>query len=233
MAVSKLNDDDAGFLAAKPETGMGFQLIRATIGGHTGRFLVLNSQYLVPASDRKEMMSHLHEIASQEDVKTLDQLKDVEEVPLSDRERVKVKVIASRLDDTIPTLERVQDLLNEQALLSIQHSAEPAAYFRFSADRSDRRVDPKTGDFAAGTYATTYNDLRMVPSGFSAVGRYALPNPLSAKYVYPIVTSATNKKPIHIGTVVPNFGQAGGGVEVCFPKGAKMITGIPHPIPRG
>ena len=78
-----------------------------------------------------------------------------------------------------------------------------------------------------GTYATTYNDIRMVPSGFAAVGRYALPNPLSSKYAYVILTDTV---PQIVGTTVPNFGQAGGGVDVLFKNGALAKYGVPHEI---
>jgi hypothetical protein len=87
----------------------------------------------------------------------------------------------------------------------------PRSYYRFSTYVRDKRVDNR--GFRPGTYATTYSDLHFVPSGYAAVGRYALPNPASARFVYQIVTQTV---PILIGTATPNFGQAGGGVEVLF-----------------
>lgn len=91
------------------------------------------------------------------------------------------------------------------------------AYYRFSAFSIDKRREPDTGNYLPGTYATTYNDIHHVPSGFAAVGRYALPNPAAARFIHPIVTF---DQPTHTGTATPNFGQAGGGVEVHFANGA-------------
>jgi hypothetical protein len=87
----------------------------------------------------------------------------------------------------------------------------------------------KEGSFTNGTYATTFNDLRMVPSGLAAVGRYALPLPDAARYTYSIVTNG----PHRMGTALPNYGQAGGGVEVCFPNGAEPLPGRPHTMELG
>ena len=83
--------------------------------------------------------------------------------------------------------------------------------------RHDRRIRPD-GSVLPGTYATTENDARMAPSGLAAVGRYALPNPVPAVHRFLLVPP----QPVQIfcGTVAPNFGQAGGGVEVRFDRGA-------------
>jgi hypothetical protein len=104
----------------------------------------------------------------------------------------------------------------------------PLSYYRFSAYYRDRRVE-RTG-FRPGTYATTYNDLHYVPSGFAAVGRYALPNPASAKYVFQIVTFA---KPDLMGTATPNYSQAGGGVEVYFKNAARNASDCSFMINAG
>jgi hypothetical protein len=87
-------------------------------------------------------------------------------------------------------------------------------FHRFSAYSPDKRVDPWTGDFLAGTYATTDSDFALVPSGLAAVGRFALPNILPASYHYQI--EAPVGTPVTSGTVAPAFGQAGGGVEALF-----------------
>jgi hypothetical protein len=51
-------------------------------------------------------------------------------------------------------------------------------------------------------------------SRIAAVGRYALPNVLSAFYRYRI--AATKGTTVTTGTVAPAFGQSGGGVEALF-----------------
>jgi len=109
-------------------------------------------------------------------------------------------------------------------------SKRPHPYFRFCSYWRDKRVDPATGDFLPGTYATTYNDLPFVPSGYAAVGRYALPNPAAARWIFPLVTY---DKPGLMGTATPNFGQAGGGVEVFFDNRAHNAPSASFMIDAG
>jgi hypothetical protein len=104
----------------------------------------------------------------------------------------------------------------------------PYSYYRFAAFYKDKRVDSR--GFKAGTYATTYSDLHFVPSGFAAVGGYALPNPASAQYVFQIVTFY---RPDLMATATLNYGQAGGGVEVYFKNGARNAAGCSFSINAG
>jgi hypothetical protein len=87
---------------------------------------------------------------------------------------------------------------------------------RFSPFKKDRRIGPG-GSLAPGSYAAPRTDSALAPSGFAVVGRYALPNPAPAIYVFDIHPPA--KFGTLVGTVTPNFAQAGGGVEVMFTKG--------------
>lgn len=63
-----------------------------------------------------------------------------------------------------------------------------------------------------------------MPTGFIAVGRFALPNTLPASYRYEI--EAPTGTSVDFGTVAPAFGQAGGGVEAYF---AKSVTNAKVP----
>ena len=73
-------------------------------------------------------------------------------------------------------------------------------------------------------------DLTIVPSGLAAVGRFALPTRISARYVFRITPGKGVK--IFYGTVIPNYGLCGGGVEVFFPDGTKPNTvDIWRPLP--
>jgi hypothetical protein len=95
------------------------------------------------------------------------------------------------------------------------HTPEP--FGRFSAFKNDRRVRPD-GSLLAGTYVTSERDAGHAPSGYAVVARYALPNPMSAinrtDILVPAQTSGL------VGTVLPAFGQSGGGVEVELTNGA-------------
>ena len=101
---------------------------------------------------------------------------------------------------------------------------------RFSAFRNDRRIRPD-GSLLPGTYVTSGRDAGVVPSGFAAVARYALPNPISAINRFDIEVAGGT--PGLVGTVLPAFGQSGGGVEIELTKGAppgslKSRTTIPE-----
>ena len=105
----------------------------------------------------------------------------------------------------------------------------PRAFHRFSAFTPDRRVNPLTGDFLPGTYASPASELPFLPTGFAVVGRLALPNNLPASHHFEI--NAATGTEVDFGTVAPAFGQAGGGVEAFFSKGAKNASAPPavHP----
>jgi hypothetical protein len=100
---------------------------------------------------------------------------------------------------------------------------------RFSAYRNDRRVTPD-GGLLPGTYATTEKDAENIHTGREAVGRYALPNPQPASFVFTILPDGGTV--VHCGIVQPAFGQPGEGVEVLFAQGteAGTVTG-PTKIP--
>ncbi|MCL0061009.1 hypothetical protein M1N88_03965 [Dehalococcoidia bacterium] len=74
--------------------------------------------------------------------------------------------------------------------------------------------DPKFsgGKLVARTYLTTDLDYPYANSGLAAVGRYSLPvaMPPSQRIEYWLPAGTV----IDVGTVLPQFGQSGGGVEV-------------------
>ncbi len=94
-------------------------------------------------------------------------------------------------------------------------------FFRLSAYRDDRRIRADRS-LARASYSTTERDLTVVPSGLAAVGRFALPTRISARYVFKITPGAGVR--ILYGTVIPDFGLCGGGVEVFFPEGTGSGT---------
>ena len=102
-------------------------------------------------------------------------------------------------------------------------------FYRFSAFNPDRRVN-FNGDFLPGTYAAPESELPFVPTGFVAVGRFALPNVLPASFRYEITAPAGTS--VDFGTVAPAFGQAGGGVETYSGTGATNAKTPPAPFLR-
>ena len=104
-------------------------------------------------------------------------------------------------------------------------------FYRLSAFPDDKRIG-SDGSLVPGTYATTQTDYeKAVPSGLAAVGRYALPCRLPAMYVWRI--HPPPRTVVAYGTVLANFGLAGGGVEALFPAGCPAGSVCPFsPLPR-
>jgi len=92
--------------------------------------------------------------------------------------------------------------------------------FRFTSNKKDHNLI-EDDTIKKNTYLTTFNDQLFVNTGFGAVGRYAMPIPIPASYKHDY--TFPKGTPLQVGTVAPNFGQAGGGVEV---KTISQVTGI-------
>ena len=92
-------------------------------------------------------------------------------------------------------------------------------FYRCCRSATDPKYDPQQRELKNGTYLTTQLDYPYANTGFASVGRYALPIPLPACYLFQYELSAGIT--IRAGTVAPAFGQAGGGVEICLQKDEK------------
>jgi hypothetical protein len=73
------------------------------------------------------------------------------------------------------------------------------AFLRFSYTRHDPRIG-EDDVVSAKTYATTFLDGVIITSGLSAVGRYALPVPLPAEFVFILLPPA--RTDVHFGAAV-------------------------------
>lgn len=116
------------------------------------------------------------------------------------------------LTEDLPELDGIKPRVETHGSYS-SLSRQGELFVRYSAFASDRRIN-HDGSVRSGTYVTTENDASQVPSGLSAVGRYALPNPAPAKYRFVLSPPAGTR--IRCGAAAPKFGQAGGGAEVRF-----------------
>lgn len=87
------------------------------------------------------------------------------------------------------------------------------------------RKDPHKGN---DIYAAPMSDLPLVPTGLSAVSRYALPSLLPARWRYELRPPAGTK--MRYGASVPLYGQSGGGVEVMFPLPFNNVGHIADPV---
>jgi hypothetical protein len=217
MEIYALAEAEIDQLRSLPETGMGFQLVEATWWGNLIRLLVLNSELAIDLSDLNLEPSENPSTLAMNESRIVEVLKEPHRRTLFSAPRPhSFKLLSSRVSSTppIPTTK----LLAATPSSLVKHVTLSAnrLFHRFSAFNPDRRVDPKTGDLLAGTYAAPDSEVPFAPTGFSAVGRFALPNTLPASHHY--VINAPNGTSVSFGTVAPAFAQAGGGVEAFFPN---------------
>lgn len=103
-------------------------------------------------------------------------------------------------------------------------------FYRAEPFPRSRYIDVNTGDVtvAGGLYGFPASEVPFVPTGFAAVGRYALPN--VAPSVFRWELRAPPGVPFSAGASVPLYGQAGGGVELCIEKNFSNVGKIANPV---
>jgi len=206
-------------LIASPESGIGYQIVSVSAEGEeTYEAFVFNAELLVYPAELPRLTDRSYEELVSESL-VLPRTTTVTTMPATRSWQSFREVAYVAEDSTFPPT-RIWRL----------HTSPFDGFKRFSAYGNDRRITPDRG-LAAGSYVTSVSDAQVVPNGLTAIGRYALPNPWPAAYVYTIVP--VSGIPIQCGTVRPNFGQSGGGVEVLFvdPAPAGSVCG-PYRIPE-
>jgi hypothetical protein len=228
MKMWNLNDTAVEELLELPETGMGFQLVEASIWGTVTPLLVLNGQRAIDLSQAGLVEGDDPAIVLRNGLHIIEAMKgDVTLTMIAAPGPRSFKLLQGRIGP--PTGPGITTGASVAAALPsslIKHDTLKAnrLFYRYSAFSPDKRVDPKTGNFLPGTYAAPASEVPFVPTGFIAVGRFALPNTLPASYRYEI--EAPTGTSVDFGTVAPAFGQAGGGVEAYF---AKSVTNAKVP----
>lgn len=222
MSVIELSGEAMNGLLALPETGAGFQLVSARFKGTRTPFLVLNAEQALDLSDlpdfsgpgaaaliglwiRQELASPISFFVAP---------------ALTEFELLTTRIPAQSVPAT--NLTSTAALSPPSSLVKSLVLSHPRRFHRFSPFNPDRRVSPTTGDFSPGTYACPESEVPFVPTGFAAVGRFALPSRLPASHHY--VVEADTFTPVLFGTVAPAFGQAGGGVEALLQSGATNVA---------
>lgn len=97
-------------------------------------------------------------------------------------------------------------------------SEDREVFYRWEAFPRSRRVHQSTGQVAPWTFASPSAEVPYVATGFAAVARAALPSLFPAVFRWELQPDVGTS--LLCGAVVPMYGQAGGGVEVCFYAGA-------------
>ncbi len=231
-------------LLQAPESGMGYQI--AVV--HNDRYLILNAVLAVPLVGPRVYL--LHEAPERVTIASRARiLLEGDKLHLADWRDSATDWLSpdgygslNRMAEAwmgeedpmaaiakLPTLEGLLEKVETHG--SYLAPSRPGELFvRYSAFPDDRRINPD-GSAKLGTYVTTDLDAKLVPSGLSAVGRYALPFPAPA--VHRFLFSPPPGTTLRCGTVAPDFGRAGGGVEVLFDSALPPGTAHgPHPIPE-
>jgi hypothetical protein len=216
--MDKISIDDKGAeeLLRLPETGMGFQLVDATFWGVQKELLVFNAAIALDLSVLNLERPIGVDVAAllRNEARIVAALNSAITTMVAAPGPRNFRLRASRIG-SVPASSTA---VTPSALVKHVTLSTVRAFHRFSAFSPDRRVDPKTGDFLPGTYAAPSSEVPFVPTGFAAVGRFALPNTAPASHHY--VMQAAAGTVVSFGTVAPAFSQAGGGVEAFFPTGA-------------
>lgn len=178
------------YLLGRPESGMGFQFVRDD-DGH--RHLILNAEIA---------LTFVHQDAFEVEIAWLQENGGI--------------AADGAEDDWLALLGRLEAFSMSNCRVEghgsyPSNTTEGEVLVRYSAFSNDRRIG-QDGSVRAGTYCTTKTDTAVVPSALAAVGRYALPNPNPAVHRFDLKPAGGSR--VYCGTSAPNFGQAGGGVEV-------------------
>lgn len=215
-----------------PETGMGFQVVDARVFGQRKTLLVMGDGFAFdPVAGGVEFSMNPDDVFGN-GVKMMEALNDPERLSqFSSPEPSDFRILQTRIPDPVGLFTQASQgqagptLVTQSSLIKRVVLPSNRIFHRFSAFNPDRRVNPKTGDFSPGTYATPESEVPFLPTGFAVVGRLALPNNLPASHHYIIEVAAGTV--VYFGTVAPAFGQAGGGVEAFFPNGARNCVKPP------
>ena len=196
-----------------PETGMGFYVCKLDDGNFIS---VLNDGTVLPL---------LYEITG---FYGLENLLKGEEIPRK-RQTKSLPSIVKDFADTSSALIALQAVHispqytgNAGAIPLIVSHTLPVDTVFYRCCRSNKDPNRKKDKLKIGTYLTTQLDYPYANTGFASVGRYALPIPLPACYLFQYELPAGIT--IRVGTVAPAFGQTGGGVEIRLQQDEELIS---------
>jgi hypothetical protein len=209
---AKLASIDTWALRDIPESGMGYYIVNARLNNESAeRTLIVAGDRILPATEHPQLFS----------------IKDLwsrEPFPQELRSGIDLSNITSSMS-AVSLPPGYVSSPGALPLLGTLTLSAPTKFHRLMMTTSDHRYSG--GMLTKDTYLTTDLDHQLVNSGFGAVGRYALPIPVPAsnvfEYEFPIGTV------LSVGTVLPSFGQAGGGVEV---KTTAAVTAVQKSLPK-
>ncbi|NTD88377.1 hypothetical protein [Agrobacterium tumefaciens] len=236
MKFYKLGKVDMDWLAKQPESAMGLQLIDVDYKLKSKILYVAGGQavfdFTLNDDDDHSLLDEPWMKAGSQDKRLegfrlwLDKLEQIE-IPGHEENR-RIVPISSRISPSGRFVSQPQPR-NIYGHLPYRGSSDGTdVFYRWEPFPSSRRIDQITGQISAQTYCAPASEAPFVPTGFAAVGRFALPNLSPANWRWEIRPPAGTR--FYCGASVPLFGQAGGGVEAMFPNGFSNIGPIANPV---
>lgn len=222
--IYKLHSIDTGNLLKMPETGMGYQIISASLYKRfeNKKFVVYNSNLIV---DLDSSFQSNKNIIIREGYKAM--LSKSPELVL---ETNTIRILNKSILQETTNLSAFKKTYKKRYSGGTGASDNPKEYasgqeifVRVSAYEDDKRIDLINKRLVDGTYTTTlYDYLECVKTYDDPVDRYALPNDEKIKWAFYILPKYNDV--LQRGIVQPAFGHEGGGIEAFFEKGTSNET---------
>lgn len=222
--IYKIYKQDADTLLEQPETGMGYQIVRATQYNRSSykRLVVYNTCLAIDLDDdfnanRKIIISEGYKVMLSKATELMLETDSIKVIPHSElKESVEFsgvkRILFKRHTGTAGATDspKVNASGNEN-------------FVRLSAFEDDRRIDVINKKLKPGSFTTTEVDYReCFSSNDDAVDRYALPNNDKIEWAFYIRPKVNDQ--LQRGVVQPAFGHAGGGIEAYFENGTSNNT---------
>ncbi|MFL5773025.1 MAG: hypothetical protein ACJ75F_07705 [Flavisolibacter sp.] len=200
-----------------PETGMGYQVINASISNSYTRkkYLVLNSEIAIDLDDTTD--ENIKKLMSEGILTIKRNAPDIEFKDLH------IDTEFNMVDEPI------QIYGNKGAIENPKQTATGTEKLvRLSAFEHDKRLDTIYKRLRPGSYTTSYDNYKMCKSKkMDPVSLYALPDTRPVEWVFHIQPKANDE--FQYGTVQPANGKKGGGEEYFFWNGTSENTYLPPP----
>ena len=222
--IYRIFPQDAETLLEQPETGMGYQVVKAKQYNRyeVRTFVVYNTNLAIELDTHFQLYKR---VIVTEGYKAA--LNSATELML---ETDSIKVLNHKSIEENITLSLSKKVLNNRhsggkgATENPKENANGTDYYvRISAYEDDKRIDFEKKKLKPGTFTTTYRDYwDSVNTNDDPIDRYALPNNEEIKWAFYI-----NPKTVDVlqkGIVQPAFDHAGGGIEAYFEKGTAEGT---------
>ena len=222
--IYKIYEQDADTLLEQPETGMGYQIVRATQYNRLSykRLVVYNSRLAIDLDDefnvnRNKIIREGFKVVLNKATELMLETDSIKVIPHSElKESVEFsgvkEILLKRHSGTIGATDNPKE-----------NASGNENFVRLSAFEDDRRIDVINKKLKPGSFATTEVDYRAcISTNDNPVDRYALPNNDKIEWAFFIRPKLNDQ--LQRGIVQPAFGQAGGGIEAYFENGTSIDT---------